>query len=191
MKHHEINLCVFGAEMAGKTAIIDRKTQGYYIRHHHPTPTYMDNYRQKIKVGNGEVILNIVDTCVTEPITGLRNLYMKSSDGFILVYSINNHNSFEDIRMYYDQISNQKESGCVYVPIIVVGNKNDLEDERQVTLDEGKQLAEEFGINFIECSAKEYININELFETIALDVINNPFNKKHKRIKRTRGCLIC
>ncbi|KAL7712835.1 Ras family protein [Entamoeba marina] len=81
-----------------------------------------------------------------------------------------------------------------YVPIIIAGNKIDLEEERQVTTEEGEHFADQRGIDFIECSAKENINIDELFDTIVLNVINgnSSFPLGIDSVpERTRGCILC
>src|SRR5690554_5439809 len=81
--------------------------------------------------------------------------------GFLLVYSITYRSSFEEIRKYHDQAFRIKDTD--WLPMVLVGNKCDLEEDRQVTKEEGEELAKEWGIPFFETSAKYRINIEECF----------------------------
>jgi len=80
--------------------------------------------------------------------------------GVIMTYSINDKDSFNNIEVWMKQIRTQASQN---VAKLLVGNKCDMESERQVTFDEGKSLADTFGIKFFETSAKGDINVNEAF----------------------------
>ena len=91
------------------------------------------------------------------------DLYMKIAEGFMFVYSITNQASFNDLEALYDKLCHVK---CDFdVPIVLVGSKCDLEDERVVGRDQGEDLARQWGryCSFMEVSAKERINITEAF----------------------------
>ncbi|KAG8137604.1 hypothetical protein E2320_004830 [Naja naja] len=94
----------------------------------------------------------------------MRDLYIKNGQGFILVYSLVNQQSFQDIRPMRDQIIRVKR--YEKVPVILVGNKVDLESEREVSSSEGRALAEEWGCPFMETSAKSKTMVDELFAEI-------------------------
>lgn len=92
----------------------------------------------------------------------MRQQYMSSGDGFMLVYSIISLATLDDLRKVHEQllsIRNHDE----YVPCILVGGECDLEDERQVGVDLGQSLARQWGCLFMEVSAKEDINISAAF----------------------------
>ena len=74
----------------------------------------------------------------------LRDQYMKESQGFILMYSITSRSSFDEIETFYEQVVRVKDVDRF--PAIIVANKVDLEDERQVTKEEGEQLAKRLGV---------------------------------------------
>lgn len=76
------------------------------------------------------------------------------------MYAVNDRKSFNNIASWMSQIQQYHDDG---IPRILVGNKCDLEMERTVSAEEGKIMAEGYGIPFIETSAKESININEVF----------------------------
>lgn len=100
----------------------------------------------------------------------MREQYYSKGTGFILVYSIDNRNSFNAVKSEYQNIN-----GCNAKPIIIlVGNKCDLQD-RTITTDEGKELAQGWSVPFFETSAQDNINIDELFQAMS-----NELNKRAK-----------
>lgn len=96
-----------------------------------------------------------------EQFTAMRDLYMKNGQGFILVYSITSQATFNDLIDIKDQIMRVKDVGDD-IPMVLVGNKNDLEDERVVGKQNGEALARSFGCTFLEASAKLQVNVNEV-----------------------------
>ena len=105
-------------------------------------------------------MLEILDTAGTEQFTAMRDLYMKNGQGFVLVYSISSQATFNDLLELRDQILRVKDSHDV--PMVLVGNKCDLEDERVVSKDQGQSLAKQFNCAFMESSAKLKVNVIEV-----------------------------
>ena len=114
----------------------------------------------------------------------MREQYMRTGEGFLLVYSITSRDSFEEISTFHQQIAGVK--GQNSFPMIVVANKCDLEYERQVDMNgmatrslqrealhcnlEGRALARQLGCKFIETSAKERINVDEAFSNLVREI---------------------
>jgi signal recognition particle receptor subunit beta/rubrerythrin len=90
----------------------------------------------------------------------MRDSYYRSSDGFILMYSITDPSSLEDLHIIQEQILRQHDTDSY--PMVIVGNKIDLEKERSVSTEEGRELAMKCGAAFFECSAKTRVNIDEV-----------------------------
>jgi len=109
-------------------------------------------------------MIDLLDTAGTEQFTAMRDLYMKNGQCFILVYSIIATSTFNDIPDIRDLILRIKDSSNV--PMIVVGNKIDLEEQRTITTEQGMSLARSWGVPFIETSAKRNINISATIETL-------------------------
>lgn len=86
---------------------------------------------------------------------------MKNGQGFLLIYSITSQATFNDLIDLKDQIIRVKE-GNRNIPLVLVGNKIDLEDERVVGKHQGQSLAQTFACTFLETSAKLEINVNEV-----------------------------
>src|SRR5688500_2586729 len=98
----------------------------------------------------------------------MRDQYMRTGQGFILVYAITSRSSFDEIASFREQILRVKDKDKV--PMILVGNKCDLETERQVTTGEGQDLAKSFGCPFFESSAKTRINVEESFYELVREI---------------------
>ena len=102
----------------------------------------------------------------------MRDLYIKNGEGFILAYSIISQSTFNDLIQIYDQIIRIKETSetSSIIPMILVGNKCDLKAERIVTKEQGLHLAKQFNCVFMETSAKEKINVSEIFYNLVTQI---------------------
>jgi GTPase KRas protein len=144
-------------------------------------PTIEDWYRRVLTVDGVPVLLEILDTAGQDEFTPLRDQWIRFSEGFILVYSITSRVSFEKLLVLKRHINLVKEEENV--PIVLVGNKKDLEHERQVSTSEGQQLASQWNTQLFETSAKTRDNIDPVFEQIVrLIRSKNPssLTKPHK-----------
>ena len=95
----------------------------------------------------------------------MRDQYMRTGSSFLFIYNITDRASFDSIDGYIEQVLRVKDTD--YVSGVLVGNKCDLESERQVTFDEGQTKAKRYGIPFFETSAKSRINIDECMHAAA------------------------
>ena len=111
---------------------------------------------------------HLIDTSDSELYQPLIKQIYKNCDGFILVYDLTNKISFENISNYYNRCLKNKKNYCY----ILVGNKCDEKDKREVSYEEGKNLAKKMNINFLETSAKSGQNINEIFYCILNEIQN-------------------
>jgi len=89
---------------------------------------------------------------------------MHEGNGFVLVYSITSRVSFEEIVQFRDQVLRAKEGEKV--PMVLLGNKCDLENDREVSKSEGEDLAKSFGCTFFETSAQANVNIENGFQSV-------------------------
>ncbi|MED6276122.1 Ras- protein Rap-2a [Characodon lateralis] len=158
----EYKVVVLGSGGVGKSALTVQFVTGSFIEKY--DPTIEDFYRKEIEVDSSPSVLEILDTAGTEQFASMRDLYIKNGQGFILVYSLVNQQSFQDIKPMRDQIIRVKR--YERVPMILVGNKVDLEGEREVSSGEGKALAQDWSCPFMETSAKNKTSVDELFAEI-------------------------
>ncbi|KAB0359875.1 hypothetical protein FD755_003367 [Muntiacus reevesi] len=124
---------------------------------------------------------------VTEQFTAMRDLYMKNGQGFALVYSITAQSTFNDLQDLREQILRVKDTEDV--PMILVGNKCDLEDERVVGKEQGQNLARQWcNCAFLESSAKSKINVNEIFYDLVRQI--NRKTPVEKKKPKKKSCLL-
>ena len=128
-----------------------------------------------IELDNKIIKIQIWDTAGHEAFQSITRTYYKGAVGALLVYDITNKESFKHIETWYNEI---KENGDKDVTIILVGNKSDLENERQVTYDEGKNFADMNGMLFLETSAKECKNVYEVFKLSANKILDNIYKNE-------------
>lgn len=155
----EYKLVVVGGGGVGKSALTIQLIQSHFVDEY--DPTIEDSYRKQCVVDNEQVMLDVLDTAGQEEYLAMREQYMRTGEGFLLVYAINSRNSLEELQVFYEQIQRVKDTENV--PVLVVGNKSDLEIERQVSFEEGAAFAKSLGCPFLETSAKQRINVEEAF----------------------------
>ena len=156
----EYKIVVLGSGGVGKSALTVQFVQGIFVEKY--DPTIEDSYRKQVEVDGQQCMLEILDTAGTEQFTAMRDLYMKNGQGFVLVYSITAQSTFNDLQDLREQILRVKDSE--EVPMVLVGNKCDLEDERVVGKDQGMMMARQFGsqCTFMETSAKAKIGVTDV-----------------------------
>ncbi|KAF2771478.1 ras-like protein [Teratosphaeria nubilosa] len=162
----EYKLVVVGGGGVGKSCLTIQLIQSHFVDEY--DPTIEDSYRKQCVIDEEVALLDVLDTAGQEEYSAMREQYMRTGEGFLLVYSITSRQSFEEIVTFQQQILRVKDKD--YFPIIVVGNKCDLENEREVSTEEGKQLARSFGCKFIETSAKSRINVDNAFYDIVREI---------------------
>lgn len=155
----EYKLVVVGGGGVGKLALTIQMVQLHFVDEY--DPTIEDLYRKPCTIDGEQVLLDVLDTAGQEEYSAMREQYMRTGEGFLLVYLINLRNLLEELQSFYEQIQRVKDSD--HVPVLVVGNKCDLETERQVSYEEGAQLARLFHAPFLETLAKQRINVDEAF----------------------------
>ncbi|CAN0079562.1 unnamed protein product, partial [Ectocarpus sp. 13 AM-2016] len=111
--------------------------------------------------------LQIWDTAGQERFRTITTSYFRGAQGILLVYDVTDKKSFNSIRNWVAQIQQHAD---VAVNKILIGNKCDMDEDREVSREEGAQLAAEYGIQFFETSAKNDINVEKGFITIAREV---------------------
>ncbi|EGC28938.1 hypothetical protein DICPUDRAFT_93239 [Dictyostelium purpureum] len=162
-KNNIIKLCLMGDGGVGKTAICIQFTSNHFVEYY--DPTIEDSYRKQCVIDEQACLLDILDTAGQEELTAMRDQWIRSCEAFIIVYSITSRSSFDQVAIFKEQISRVLDRD--QIPMMLLGNKSDLEDLRQVTTQEGRDLARCLGMMFMEVSSKTRTGIEESFyETV-------------------------
>eukprot|EP00727_Mastigamoeba_balamuthi_P010098 m51a1_g5710 putative ras-related protein rap-1b (187) ;mRNA; r:1082416-1083460 len=181
----EYKIVVLGSGGVGKSALTVQFVQGIFVEKY--DPTIEDSYRKQVEVDGIQCMLEILDTAGTEQFTAMRDLYMKNGQGFVLVYSIIALGTFNDLAEMREQILRVKDTDRV--PMVLVGNKCDLNEQRVVTTDQGQEMARRFGdCVFVEASAKMKINVDRIFLELIRQI--NESDPRPVKDKKKKSCMI-
>lgn len=124
----------------------------------------------------------------------MREQYMRSGEGFLLVFSLTDHASFAEISKFQKQILRVKDRD--EFPMLLVGNKSDLDHQRRVSLEEAQQFSCAVGMPYIECSAKLRINVDQAFHELVriirkFQLAERPYiEENYKRKSKKRCCIL-
>ncbi|XP_009287068.2 PREDICTED: ras-related protein R-Ras2 [Aptenodytes forsteri] len=136
--------------------------QSYFVTDY--DPTIEDSYTKQCVIDERAARLDILDTAGQEEFGAMREQYMRTGEGFLLVFSVTDRGSFEEIYKFQRQILRVKDRD--EFPMILVGNKADLDHQRQVTQEEGQQLARQLKVTYMEASAKIRLNVDQAFHEL-------------------------
>ena len=170
----EVKLILLGESGVGKTAIIKRYLYDEFssIR----TPSDSMHYVEKdLTINKRKIKLNVWDTIGQEKYRSLSKLFLNGTHIVILVYSIDDHKSFEELN-YWNKLYREQLGDDILLG--VVGNKIDLYENQTVTEKEGKEFAEKHNGFFAQLSAKQSkINIDEYMTKMVTEYLNKKYNK--------------
>ncbi|KAK4102139.1 ras-domain-containing protein [Parathielavia hyrcaniae] len=200
----EFNVVVLGPGGVGKSCLTAQFVHNEWIESY--DPTIEDSYRTQKSVDGRQVVLEILDTAGTEQFVAMRDLYMKTGQGFLLVFSIASKTSFEELETLRDDIIRIKDDEDI--PIVIVGNKADLEDQRAVDRAKAFALSQRWNAPYYEASARTRTNVDEAFIDLCRQMLrrddlhddgrDDPYPqpaddlaaKRRRRKKRKEKCTI-
>lgn len=173
-----IRIAVLGQDLVGKTALIYR-----FIRDKFPSTretTVEDQYKKIVNINDVECQLEILDTAGQDIYQTMLESWIEFASCFLLVYSIDNEDSFTQVKQKYEKIVEKK--GKQFFGVVIIGNKSDLDDnERKVKKEEAEMYASNIGVDVIETSALNNINVTEGFLKVSEIYLNNKINKNEKK----------
>eukprot|EP00195_Chlamydomonas_chlamydogama_P012244 CAMPEP_0202901586 /NCGR_PEP_ID=MMETSP1392-20130828/14339_1 /ASSEMBLY_ACC=CAM_ASM_000868 /TAXON_ID=225041 /ORGANISM="Chlamydomonas chlamydogama, Strain SAG 11-48b" /LENGTH=285 /DNA_ID=CAMNT_0049588169 /DNA_START=216 /DNA_END=1074 /DNA_ORIENTATION=+ len=156
-------LVFLGDQSVGKTSIITRFMYDKFDATYQAT-IGIDFLSKTMYLEDRTVRLQLWDTAGQERFRSLIPSYIRDSSVAVVVYDVTNRQSFVNTARWIQEVRTERGSDVI---IFLVGNKTDLVDKRQVSIEEGDAKAREFSVNFIETSAKAGLNIKALFRKIA------------------------
>jgi Ras-related protein Rab-1A len=179
MAHHDsfdylFKVVLVGDAAVGKTSLTTRFAYGTFTDSYVHT-LGVDFIVKSIKLNNYTVKLQAWDTAGQERYAGVRPIYFRGARGAVLVFEVSQRQSFVNAEKWFMQI--RRYSGPS-VPIVLVGNKVDLVDQREVTEDEVKLYASQKGMPYIETSAKTDHRVVDVFQKIAELILTDELAKE-------------
>ncbi|XP_054843116.1 GTP-binding protein Rit2 [Eublepharis macularius] len=162
----EYKVVMLGAGGVGKSAMTMQ-----FISHRFPDyhdPTIEDAYKTQVRIDDEPAYLDILDTAGQAEFTAMRDQYMRGGEGFIICYSITDRQSFQEAAEFKELIYRVRHT--YDIPLVLVGNKIDLKEFRQVSREEGTNLARQYGCPFFETSAAFHFYIDDVFYRLVREI---------------------
>ncbi|KAK3522241.1 hypothetical protein QTP70_034149 [Hemibagrus guttatus] len=159
----KFKLVFLGEQSVGKTSLITRFMYDSFDNTYQAT-IGIDFLSKTMYLEDRTIRLQLWDTAGQERFRSLIPSYIRDSAAAVVVYDITNVNSFQQTTKWIDDVRTERGSDVI---IMLVGNKTDLADKRQVSIEEGEKKAKELNVMFIETSAKAGYNVKQLFRRVA------------------------
>nr|CAD7588307.1 unnamed protein product [Timema genevievae] len=184
--HHGILMNIRARTVSLVVSKWDKRMLSYFVTDY--DPTIEDSYTKQCVIDDVPAKLDILDTAGQEEFSAMREQYMRSGEGFLLVFSVTDKASFDEIYKFHRQILRVKDRD--EFPMLMVGNKADLDHQRLVSSVEAQNLSRQLKIPYIECSAKLRMNVDQAFHELVRIVRKfqlserpplKPNNKKNKK----------
>ena len=162
-QENAIKIIILGSSSVGKTCILQKAFENEFNQNSLST-IGIDFKTKFFKFDDTKVKVNYIDTAGQEKFRAISVNYLKGTDGAVLVFDITKKETYELIGTWLDDI---RENNKMSIGKMLIGNKADLEDEREVSKEEGEQLAQMLECKYYETSAKTGQNVNEALDEIA------------------------
>uniref|UniRef100_A0A1A8EEP7 Ras-related protein SEC4 n=4 Tax=Nothobranchius TaxID=28779 RepID=A0A1A8EEP7_NOTKA len=179
----KLQIIIIGSRGVGKTSLMERYTDDTFCEACKST-VGVDFKIKTVELREKKIRLQIWDTAGQERFRTITTAYYRGAMGIMLVYDITNEKSFENIKNW---IRNIEEHASSDVEKMVLGNKCDINDKRQVSKERGEKLGLEYGIKFMETSAKSNINVENAFLTLARDIKTKMDTKMEANTPQSSG----
>lgn len=139
------------------------------------------------------ILISILLLILQQEFTAMREQYMRSGEGFVIMYSITDRQSFREASLAKKQIERVRR--LEDIPMVLVANKTDLESSREVTTEEGQALAQEFDCPFFETSAALRQFVDDVFHTLIRQIrrkerIGLKSAQKDKKLRHRAGNMV-
>ncbi|XP_061153722.1 RAB6B, member RAS oncogene family a isoform X3 [Syngnathus typhle] len=193
----KFKLVFLGEQSVGKTSLITRFMYDSFDSTYQAT-IGIDFLSKTMYLEDRTVRLQLWDTAGQERFRSLIPSYIRDSTVAVVVYDITNANSFRQTTKWIDDVRTERGSDVI---VMLVGNKTDLAEKRQISVKEGEQQAKELSVMFTETSAKTGHNVKQLFRRVASalpgiegiqetgkEVIDIKLDKAHESPTDEAGC---
>ena len=179
----EVKIITLGDSHVGKSSLIFKFIEDTFSSSYMSTVGF-DLKFKTIKINNEEIKVMIFDTAGQERFRSLASNYIRKANGILLVYDISDKNTFLNIENW---MTNIKEESSDTIPIILIGNKCDLDEQRKIQKEEGEQFANNNNLKFFETSCKDGDNVENCFIELTKQIIER---KKEKQFNPNTQKLV-
>ena len=190
-----LKIIILGSSEVGKTCILNRYFHNEFKENLLST-IGIDFNTKFFKFENHKIKANYIDTAGQEKFRAISINYLKGTDGVILVFDLTNKETFDLLETWIKEFENTNKSD---VSKVLIGNKSDLEEQRQVTTEDAVNFAKTLNCKYYEASAKTGKNVNEALDEIARTAFTNITNNEERvdsivldgNLKKNKGKKCC
>lgn len=178
-----------GSGGVGKSALTLQFMYDEFVEDYEPTKA--DSYRKKVVLSGNECQIDILDTAGQEDYAVIRDNFFRNGEGFLCVFSLVDRETFAAISEFREQILRVKVDS--QTPLILVGNKSDLSDRREVNDADAESLARSWGVPYVETSAKTKTNVDKIYYDLMMKIQEKklgPGPHPNQKKKKKKKCVI-
>ena len=165
-------ILLIGDSSVGKTSLIQRYANGIFKEEYLAT-VGLDYYTKQEMINNLNVLVKLWDTAGQERFKALTPNYFRNAEGVVLAYDVTNSESFENLKFWINSIKSNLGEKNIFIPIIIIGNKIDMEDMRDITKEDASKFAKENNYKYFETSAKTGEGVDEAIRDLVNQVLTN------------------
>ena len=176
-------ILLIGDSSVGKTSLIQRYANGIFKEEYLAT-VGLDFYTKQETINNINVLVRLWDTAGQERFKSLTPNYFKNAEGVIITYDITSSQSFENLKFWINSIKTNLGEKNIIIPIIIVGNKLDMKDMRDITREEAEKFAKENKYKYFETSAKTGEGVDDAIRDLVNQVLEKSEQFEEERNER-------
>ena len=176
-------ILLIGDSLVGKTCLIQRYANGIF-KEDYITTVGLDYYTKQEMINNLNVSVKLWDTAGQERFKALTPSFFRNAEGVVIAYDVTNSESFDNLKFWISSIKTNLFEKNIFIPIIIIGNKIDLEDMRDISKDVASAFAKENNFKYFETSAKTGEGVDEAFRDLVNQILANSYKNEEATIER-------
>ena len=176
------SILLLGDACVGKTCLISRYANGVFKDDYISTVGFDFISKQEI-INDKNINVKLWDTAGQERYKALTPSYLRGADGVVLVFDVTNSETFDNLKFWLDSLKNNLGENNSFLPVVINGNKIDI-DDRDISNDDANKFAQENNYKYFETSAKSGVGVDELFREIVNQILEN--KEKTDEVKEER-----
>ena len=182
-------LLIIGDSSVGKTSLINRYTNGTFKEEYLATVGL--DYSSKDEEFNNETVhIKLWDTAGQERFKSLTQNYLRNADGILLVYDVTKTESFENLKDWICSIKQNMETKNIFLPLIICGNKVDMEESREITKEDAEKFASKNNYKYFETSAKTGEGVDEAIRELVNQILNQNGEVDEQKVEARKSVQI-
>ena len=165
-------ILLIGDSSVGKTSLIQRYANGIFKEEYLAT-VGLDYYTKQEMINDITVLVKLWDTAGQERFKALTPNYFRNAEGVVLAYDVTNSESFDNLKFWINSIKSNLCEKNIFIPIIIIGNKIDMEGMRDITKEDASKFAKENNYKYFETSAKTGQGVDEAIRDLVKQILEN------------------